>query len=67
MMIDLAESLLRCHGIDGNDLAWTFCRNFNIRRGYGPGTAAVLGLISQGKPWEASGSWNGQHCWVSLQ
>ncbi|SMB97036.1 poly(ADP-ribose) glycohydrolase ARH3 [Thermanaeromonas toyohensis ToBE] len=52
MMIGLAESLLRCQGIDGDDLARTFCRNFNTRRGYGPGTAAVLDLISQGKPWE---------------
>lgn len=52
MMIGLAESLLRCRGIDGADLARTFCRNFDMKRGYGPGTAGVLHFLRQGESWE---------------
>lgn len=52
MMIGLAESLCRCRGIDGNDLARTFCQNFDIQRGYGLGTARVIYLLQQGEPWE---------------
>lgn len=52
MMIGLAESLLRCGGLDPDDLARTFARNLDLRRGYGPGTIRVLRLIGQGVPWE---------------
>ncbi len=52
MMIGIAESLVRCRGFNGNDLAQTFCENFNPQRGYGPGTRHVLQLIKEGVPWE---------------
>ena len=38
MMIGVAESLLKCRGFDGEDMAHTFARNFELEpyRGYGP-------------------------------
>lgn len=48
MMIALAESLLRCGGIEEGDLAATFRARFDPLRGYGSGTRTVMGLWDQG-------------------
>jgi poly(ADP-ribose) glycohydrolase ARH3 len=48
MMIALAESLLRCGGIDERDLAATFRAHFDPGRGYGSGTRTVIGLWDRG-------------------
>ncbi len=52
MMIGIAESLLECGAFNAQHMAFTFCRNFNHERGYGPGTTRVLQLIKSGTPWE---------------
>lgn len=48
MMIALAESLLRCGGIEEQDLAANFRARFDPARGYGSGTRTVIGLWEQG-------------------
>ena len=50
MMIALAESLLRCDGIDEQDLARTLREHYEPARGYGSGTRAVMGLWDDGVP-----------------
>jgi poly(ADP-ribose) glycohydrolase ARH3 len=50
MMIALAESLLRCGGVDEEQLGRAFLAAYDPRRGYGAGTRAVLALISEGVP-----------------
>ncbi len=55
MMIAVAESLCRCKGFNGSDMARAFVENFNPERGYGGGTTKVLSLIRSGKPWEEAG------------
>jgi poly(ADP-ribose) glycohydrolase ARH3 len=52
MAIGVAESLARCGGFDAEHMALRFAENFNPRRGYGPGTIAVLGMIKRGVPWQ---------------
>lgn len=55
MMIGVAESLIDSKGFDGMDMAWRFIRNFDITRGYGPGTVQTLLRIRKGTQWnEAS-------------
>jgi poly(ADP-ribose) glycohydrolase ARH3 len=51
MAIGVAESLAERDGLDQEDMAQRFSRNFNPLRGYGPGTIHVLGLIKKGTPW----------------
>jgi len=50
MMIGVAESLIRCRGFDGEDMAHTFARNFELEpyRGYGPGPPHIFRLIRAG-------------------
>jgi poly(ADP-ribose) glycohydrolase ARH3 len=55
MTIAVAESLVRCRGFDGADLAWTFLENYDPRRGYGPGTTQILQLLDQGADWTKVG------------
>jgi poly(ADP-ribose) glycohydrolase ARH3 len=54
MMIGVAESLIRCKGFDGEDMAQTFVKNYEVDpfRGYGPGPPRVFQLIRTGEPWD---------------
>ena len=52
MAMGVAESLAAKKGFNQKDMAERFVKNFNPRRGYGPGTIAVLNLIGQGIPWD---------------
>jgi poly(ADP-ribose) glycohydrolase ARH3 len=54
MMIGVAQSLVRCKGFDGGDMAQTFIRNYELDpfRGYGPGPPRVFQLIKSGEPWD---------------
>ncbi len=53
MMLGVAESLLRCRGFDGEDMARTFVRNYEHEpyRGYGPGPPRIFRMIREGVPW----------------
>ena len=53
MMIGVAESLVRSRGFDGEDMAHTFVRNYELEpyRGYGPGPPHIFRLISTGVAW----------------
>ena len=54
MMIGVAESLIQCRGFDGEHMAKTFIKNYEIepRRGYGPGPPRVFDLIKRGVSWD---------------
>jgi len=54
MMIGVAESLLRCGGFNGKDMAHTFAENYELEpyRGYGPGPPHVFRLIKAGVAWD---------------
>jgi len=54
MMIGVAESLIRCRGFDGEDMARTFIRNYELEpfRGYGPGPPRVFRMIKAGEDWD---------------
>jgi poly(ADP-ribose) glycohydrolase ARH3 len=54
MMIGVAQSLIRCRGFDGEDMAQTFARNYELDpfRGYGPGPPRVFQLIRSGEAWD---------------
>jgi poly(ADP-ribose) glycohydrolase ARH3 len=54
MMIALGESLLRCETIEAEDLSRSFRAHFEPARGYGAGTAQVIGLWEQGEPAESA-------------
>jgi len=57
MALGVAESLSEAGGFDPGHMAMKFAANFDPRRGYGPGAAAVLARIREGVPWlEASRS-----------
>ena len=53
MMIGVAESLIRAGGFDGEDMAYTFIRNYELEpfRGYGPGPPYIFRLIRAGEAW----------------
>jgi len=51
MMIGVAESLIDSGDFDGKDMSWRFIRNFEITRGYGPGTVQTLIRIRKGTEW----------------
>jgi len=57
MMIGIAESLIRVDGFDGDDMAQTFARNFELEpfRGYGLGPPHVFRLIRAGEAWDKAG------------
>lgn len=64
MSIDLAESMIACHGFVADDVAKRFAANYRWSRGYGPGAAKILKLIKKGTPWQVArtsafpnGSW----------
>ncbi len=54
MMFGVAESLIRCKGFDGEDMAQTFVRNYELDpfRGYGPGPPRIFRLIRSGEAWD---------------
>jgi len=54
MMIGVAESLIRVKGFDGEDMAGTFVKNYELEpfRGYGPGPPHVFRLIRTGEAWD---------------
>ena len=53
MMIGVAESLVRNRGFDGEDMAHTFIKNYELEpfRGYGPGPPRIFQLIRAGVAW----------------
>jgi len=53
MMIGVAESLVRIGGFDGDDMAQTFLKNYELEpfRGYGPGPPYIFRLIKAGAAW----------------
>ena len=54
MMIGVAESLIRNRGFDGEDMAHTFVKNYELEpwRGYGPGPPHIFRLIRAGAVWD---------------
>ena len=54
MMIGVAESLIRTRGFDGENMAQTFVKNYELEpfRGYGPGPPRIFRLIRAGKAWD---------------
>ncbi len=52
LMIGVAESLIRNKGFNGADMARTFVRNYDAKRGYGPGSAGALKRIKEGESWD---------------
>jgi len=52
MMIGVAESLIENKGFNGADMATRFIENYDMRRGYGPGSKEALRRISEGESWE---------------
>ena len=53
MMIGVAESLIKIKGFDGEDMAYTFVKNYEFEpfRGYGPGPPKIFRLIKAGEDW----------------
>jgi len=54
MMIGVAESLIRNEGFNGADMARTFIQNFDVKRGYGPGSTGALKRIREGESWDTA-------------
>lgn len=52
LMIGVAESLIRNKGFNGADMARTFVRNYDAKRGYGPGSTGALKRIKEGESWD---------------
>lgn len=54
MMIGVAESLIRAGGFNGEDMAQTFVKNYELEpfRGYGPGPPRIFRLIRVGAAWD---------------
>jgi len=54
MMIGVAESLIKNRGFDGEDMAHTFVKNYELEpwRGYGPGPPHIFRLIRAGAAWD---------------
>ena len=55
MMIALADSLVRCQSVDGEDIASTYVKFCDPRRGYGGGAFRSLQRIQSGISWRESG------------
>jgi poly(ADP-ribose) glycohydrolase ARH3 len=51
MAIGLAESLVRCDGLDADKLALAWARGMDPMRGYGPGARKLLNRIRRGADW----------------
>ena len=54
MAIGVAESLIRCQGFNGRDMAETFASNYEREpyRGYGPGPPYIFRMVRAGVPWD---------------
>jgi poly(ADP-ribose) glycohydrolase ARH3 len=54
MMIGVAESLIRSGEFNGEDMAHTFVRNYELEpfRGYGPGPPHIFRMIRAGIAWD---------------
>ena len=54
MMIGVAQSLIKAKGFDGDDMAHTFIKNYELEpfRGYGPGPPRIFRLITAGEAWD---------------
>lgn len=54
MMIGVAESLVQSRGFNGEDMARTFIRNYELEpfRGYGPGPPRIFRMIGAGEAWD---------------
>jgi len=54
MMIGVAESLIKNNGFNGEDMACTFVRNYELEpfRGYGPGPPRIFRWIKAGEAWD---------------
>ncbi|MFQ6121627.1 MAG: ADP-ribosylglycohydrolase family protein [Dehalococcoidales bacterium] len=54
MMIGAAESLIKAGGFNGEDMAQTFVKNYELEpfRGYGPGPPHLFRLIRAGAAWD---------------
>jgi poly(ADP-ribose) glycohydrolase ARH3 len=52
LMIGVAESLIRNKGFNGADMARTFVRNYDAKRGYGPGSTGAIKRIKEGESWD---------------
>ncbi len=54
MMIGVAESLLKSQGFDGEDMARTFIKNYELEpwRGYGPGPPRIFQRVKGGAAWD---------------
>ena len=54
MMIGMAESLVRCRGFNGEDMAQAFIDNYEREpyRGYGPGPPRIFRSIRAGAKWD---------------
>lgn len=67
MTIAVVDSLLRCGGLDRDDLASAFVTHYQHEpwRGYGAGTAALLGRLATGADWdsEAAAQFGGRGSW----
>lgn len=55
MMIALAESMVRCQQVNAEDIAKTYMRFCDPRRGYGGGALRALKRIFDGVSWRESG------------
>jgi poly(ADP-ribose) glycohydrolase ARH3 len=55
MMIALAESMVRCQQVDGEDIANMYVKFCDPRRGYGGGALRALRRIHNGVSWRESG------------
>jgi poly(ADP-ribose) glycohydrolase ARH3 len=56
MMIALAESMVRCQQVNGEDIANTYVKFCDPRRGYGGGALRALQRIRNGVSWRESGT-----------
>jgi poly(ADP-ribose) glycohydrolase ARH3 len=54
MMIGIAESLIKSRGFNGEDMAVTFARNYELEpwRGYGPGPPNIFRMLRAGIAWD---------------
>ena len=63
MMIGMAESLIRSKGFNGEDMAYSFVRNYELEpwRGYGPAPPHIFRLVRNGVDWDqaAQGFYDG--------
>jgi len=58
MMIALAESMVRCREVNAEDIANTYVKFCDPRRGYGGGALRALQQINNGVSWRESGKGN---------